>query len=34
MAELCRMIEYLAEGVAEDWWQFFGLVAARRFVPP
>jgi len=28
------MIEYLAEGVAEDWWQFFGLVAARRFVPP
>jgi hypothetical protein len=34
LTELCRTIEDLAEGVAEDWWQFFGLVAARRFVPP
>jgi hypothetical protein len=34
VAELCRTIEDLAEGVAEDGWPFFGFVAARRFVSP
>src|SRR5258708_3935670 len=32
LAELHRTVEDLDDGVSEDWWQIFDLVAAWRFV--